>query len=250
MQERLQKILSGAGICSRRAAEKLIESGVVTVNGRAAQLGDRADAEKDVICVRGKRVGGHEALHTIMLYKPVGVVTTMSDEKNRKTVADLVKQCPVRVLPVGRLDQYSEGLLLLTNDGTLLDALTHPRYHVDKTYAVTVRGAAENIAKLSKPMDIDGYRIRPAQVTCRQTQPDGTHLLHITIHEGRNRQIRKMCVQCGFQVLRLCRISIGSLKLDKSLRPGKWRALTEQELGALRREAGLSDAADCKGIQT
>ena len=150
MQERLQKILSGAGICSRRAAEKLIESGAVTVNGRTAQLGDRADVEADVVCVRGKRVGAHEELHTIMLYKPVGVVTTMSDEKKRKTVADLVKQCPVRVLPVGRLDQYSEGLLLLTNDGELLDALTHPRHHVDKTYEVTVRGAAGNIAKLSE----------------------------------------------------------------------------------------------------
>lgn len=244
MQERLQKILSGAGICSRRAAEKLIESGAVTVNGRTAQLGDRADVEADVICVRGKRVGAHEKLHTIMLYKPVGVVTTMSDEKKRKTVADLVKQCPVRVLPVGRLDQYSEGLLLLTNDGELLDALTHPRHHVDKTYEVTVRGAGGDIAKLSEPMDIDGYRIRPAKVTWKKTQPDGTYILHITIHEGRNRQIRKMCAQCGFQVMRLCRISIGPLKLDKSLRPGTWRALTEHELSALRREAGLSNVTD------
>lgn len=243
MQERLQKILSGAGVCSRRTAEKLIECGAVTVNGGTAQLGDRADADADVICVNGKRIGVHEELHTIMLYKPVGVVTTMSDEKNRKTVADLVKQCPVRVLPVGRLDQYSEGLLLLTNDGTLLNALTHPSYHVDKTYMVTVRGAAENIARLSQPMEIDGYRIRPAAVTDRKTLPDGTHILYMTIHEGRNRQIRKMCAQCGLTVIRLCRVSVGSLKLDHSLRPGKWRELTAEELSVLRRQARQSDKA-------
>ena len=239
MQERLQKILSGAGVCSRRTAEKWIESGAVTVNGVTAKLGDRADAAEDVICVNGKRIGAHEALHTIMLYKPVGVVTTMSDEKKRRTVAELVQACPVRVLPVGRLDQYSEGLLLLTNDGRLLHALTHPRHHVDKRYEVTVRGAAENIAKLSAPMEIDGYRIHPAQVSHQKTNADGTHLLHITIHEGRNRQIRKMCAQCGFKVVRLCRLSIGSVTLDPFLRPGKWRTLTESELRSLKIDAGL-----------
>ncbi|MGM9630767.1 pseudouridine synthase [Butyricicoccus sp.] len=236
MQERLQKILSGAGVCSRRAAEKLMESGAVTVNGVTAKPGDRADAQADDIRVNGKRIGGHEELHTIMLYKPAGVVTTMSDEKNRKTVAQLVQRCPVRVLPVGRLDQYSEGLLLLTNDGALLDALTHPRYHVDKTYEVTVRGQEQNLPKLSEPMDIDGYRIRPAQVRVKARQPYGTFVLHMTIHEGRNRQIRKMCAQCGFKVLRLCRISIGALRLDRSLRPGQWRELSEAELALLCRD--------------
>lgn len=236
MQERLQKILSGAGICSRRAAEQLMESGAVTVNGVPAKPGDRADVQLDDIRVNGQKIGQHEALHTIMLYKPAGVVTTMSDEKNRKTVADLVKNCPVRVLPVGRLDQYSEGLLLLTNDGALLDRLTHPRYHVDKLYEVTVRGQRQNLAKLSEPMTIDGYRIRPAQVAVHKIQSDDTFVLHITIHEGRNRQIRKMCAQCGFKVLRLCRLSIGALQLDRSLRPGQWRELSAGELAALRRD--------------
>lgn len=235
MQERLQKILSGAGICSRRAAEKLIDSGAVTINGVTARVGDRADIETDEICLNGKRIGRHEELHTIMLYKPAGVVTTMSDEKNRKTVAQLVKQCPVRVLPVGRLDQYSEGLLLLTNDGAMLDALTHPRYHVDKTYEVTVRGQKENIPRLGKSMEIDSYPIRPAKVKICRSNPDNTHVLHITIHEGRNRQIRKMCAQCGFQVLRLCRVSIGSLKLDKGLRPGHWRELSQEEISMLQK---------------
>lgn len=238
MQERLQKILSGAGICARRAAEKLIASGAVTVNGVTAQVGDRADPETDTICVEGRPVGGHEALHTIMLYKPAGVVTTMSDEKNRRTVAELVRQCPARVLPVGRLDQYSEGLLLLTNDGALLDALTHPRYHVDKTYEVTVRGQQERIPELGKSMNIDGYTIRPAQVKVCRSNPDHTHVLHITIHEGRNRQIRKMCAQCGFRVLRLCRIAVGELKLDKELRPGHWRELTQKEIAALWKKSG------------
>lgn len=240
MQERLQKILSGAGICSRRAAEKLIENGAVTVNGIPAKLGDRADAQTDKICVNGKYIGTHEELHTVMLYKPAGVVTTMSDEKNRKTVAQLVRDCPVRVLPAGRLDQYSEGLLLLTNDGTLLEALTHPRYHVDKRYEVTVRGTNENIAKLSEPMEIDGYQIRPAQVVIKKVNADGTRVLHITIHEGRNRQIRKMCAQCSCKVVRLRRIAIGSLQLDTALRPGQWRELTPEELSILRQNAGLA----------
>lgn len=238
MQERLQKILSGAGICSRRAAEKLIASGAVTINGVIAQIGDRADPAVDTISVNGRTVGEHESLHTIMLYKPAGVVTTMSDEKNRKTVAELVQQCPVRVLPVGRLDQYSEGLLLLTNDGALLDALTHPRYHVDKTYEVIVRGQPEHIPELGKSMKIDGYTIRPAQVKVCRSNPNHTHVLHITIHEGRNRQIRKMCAQCGFRVLRLCRIAVGDLKLDKNLRPGRWRELTQEEITALWEKTG------------
>ena len=243
MQERLQKILSGAGICSRRAAEKLILQGAVTVNGQTAQLGAQADIEQDEICVNGKRVGAHEQLHTIMLYKPAGVVTTMSDEKKRRTTAQLVRGCPVRVLPIGRLDQYSEGMLLLSNDGALIDALTHPRYHVDKTYAVTVRGERENISALAQPMDIDGYTIRPAQVQLKKQLDERTYLLHITIHEGRNRQIRKMCAQCGFQVVKLCRISVGSLQLDRRLRPGQWRELTAQELKQLKNEAGLWENA-------
>ena len=239
MEQRLQKILSGAGICSRRAAEQMLTGGRVTVNGRTAQLGDKADPERDAIAVDGKPVGGRVRAVTIMLNKPAGVVTTMHDEKGRRCVADLVRGGPVRVLPVGRLDQYSEGMLLMTNDGALLAALTHPRNHVDKTYAVTVRGDASRIQDLSKPMVIDGYRIRPAQVKTKKMGTDGVHELHITIHEGRNRQIRKMCAQCGFKVLRLCRIAMGPLRLENSLRPGHWRELTAAEMQALRRASGL-----------
>lgn len=241
MQERLQKILSGAGICSRRTAEKWMESGAVTVNGIPAKPGDRADVQQDIICVNGRRIGGREEKHTIMLYKPVGVVTTMSDEKNRKTVADLVRECPVRVLPVGRLDQYSEGLLIMTNDGALLDALTHPRYHVDKTYEVTVRGSQQNIRLLSQPMEIDGHAIRPAKVVVQQRRSDDVYVLHLTIHEGRNRQIRKMCSQNGLRVLRLCRICVGSLTLDRTLRPGHWRELTAEECALLREETRMQE---------
>lgn len=233
MEQRLQKIISGAGICSRRAAEKLLEQGRVTVNGQTAGLGDRADEDIDEILVDGKKIGGHERKLTIMLNKPAGVVTTMKDEKGRRTVAELVKNCPVRVLPVGRLDQYSEGLLLMSSDGELIYTLTHPKHEIAKRYEVTVCGDRENIASLSEPMDIDGYRIKPAIVKTIKTLPNGDILLSVTIHEGRNRQIRKMCRQCSLKVIRLKRVAEGELALDKRLKPGQWRALTEGELDKL-----------------
>lgn len=237
MEQRLQKILSGAGVCSRRAAEKLLEQGEVTVNGQVAGLGDRANPERDAICVRGVPVGKHEKICTIMLHKPAGVVTTMHDEKGRKSVAELVRDCPARVLPVGRLDQYSEGLLLMSNDGELIYQLTHPKHQIDKRYEVTVRGERRRIAELSQPMVIEGYRIRPAEVEILQTKDNGDVLLAITIHEGRNRQIRRMCQQCGLRVLRLKRVTEGSIALDPRLRPGQWRELTPAEIAQLREQS-------------
>lgn len=233
MEQRLQKILSGAGICSRRAAERLLEEGHVTVNGRTAQLGEKADPERDEIAVDGTPVGGHERTMTIMLNKPAGVVTTMHDEKGRRSVADLVQRCPVRVLPVGRLDQYSEGLLLLSNDGELIHRLTHPRHEITKRYEVTVRGDEAGIPRLSRPMVIEGYRIRPAEVKRLHRLDNGDWVLSIGIHEGRNRQIRRMCAQCGLRVIRLKRVAEGRLVLDPKLAPGKWRELSAEELRLL-----------------
>ncbi len=229
MEQRLQKIISGAGICSRRAAEALLEQGKVTVNGKTASLGDKADPEIDDIRVGGRKVGGHERKMTIMLHKPAGYVTTMRDEKGRKDVAQLVSGCPVRVLPVGRLDQYSEGLLLMSSDGDLIYRLTHPKHEISKRYEVTVRGDKANIDGLSREMDIDGYTIRPAQVKTLKTLPNGDFLLSVTIHEGRNRQIRKMCAQCSLRVIRLKRVAEGALTLDRRLKPGQWRELTAAE---------------------
>ncbi|MFQ9974981.1 MAG: pseudouridine synthase [Butyricicoccus sp.] len=164
MEERLQKLLAQAGLCSRREAERWIDDGRVTVNGKKASVGDKADPRRDKIFVDGKPIGGAEEKVYLMLYKPRGYVTTMKDEHGRKTVADLVRGCGARVVPVGRLDYNSEGLLLLTNDGDLLNALTHPRHEVEKHYEVRVRGNLENIPKLAEPMEIDGYSIRPATV--------------------------------------------------------------------------------------
>ena len=233
MEQRLQKILSGAGICSRRAAERLLEEGRVTVNGHTARLGDKADPTSDKIAVDGNPVGGHERPMTIMLNKPAGVVTTMHDEKGRRSVADLVRDCPVRVLPVGRLDQYSEGLLLLSNDGELIHRLTHPRHEITKRYEVTVCGDEAGIPKLSQPMEIEGYRIRPAEVSILRRLDNGDRVLSIGIHEGRNRQIRRMCEQCGLRVIRLKRVAEGTLRLDPRLASGRWRALTEEEIRQL-----------------
>lgn len=237
MEQRLQKILSGAGICSRRAAEQMLTGGRVTVNGRTAQLGDKADPERDQIAVDGKPVGGAVRAVTIMLNKPAGVVTTMHDEKGRRCVADLVRGCPVRVLPVGRLDQYSEGLLLLSSDGALIQRLTHPKHEITKRYEVTVRGDASGIPKLSEPMVIEGYRIRPAAVSVLRRLDNGDTVLSIGIHEGRNRQIRRMCAQCGLRVIRLKRVAEGRLTLDPSLAPGKWRELTAREMQILSDDA-------------
>ena len=163
MEERLQKLLAQAGLCSRREAERWITDGRVTVNGRTASVGDKADLRRDKIMVDGRPLGGSEEKRYLMLYKPRGYVTTLKDERGRKTVADLVRGCGARVVPVGRLDYNSEGLLLLTNDGDLVNGLTHPRHEVEKHYEVRVRGNMDNIPRLSEPMELDGYAIRPAR---------------------------------------------------------------------------------------
>ena len=227
MEERLQKLLAQAGLCSRREAERWIDDGRVTVNGKKASVGDKADPRRDKIFVDGKPIGGAEEKVYLMLYKPRGYVTTMKDEHGRKTVADLVRGCGARVVPVGRLDYNSEGLLLLTNDGDLLNALTHPRHEVEKHYEVRVRGNLENIPKLAEPMEIDGYSIRPATVVTID-RDEISAKLRLTIHEGRNRQIRKMCEKCGLEVRRLKRVAMGTMPLDPHLKSGAWRELTER----------------------
>ena len=236
MEQRLQKILAQVGLCSRREAEKWIEDGRVTVNGRPAALGDRADPHVACIAVDGRPISALEEKKYLMLYKPRGCVTTLQDERGRKTVADLTRSCGVRVVPVGRLDYNSEGLLLLTNDGALVYALTHPRHEVDKHYEARVRGRLDNIPCLSAPMQIDGYMIRPAQVEILE-QNETSAKLRLTIHEGRNRQIRKMCEQCGLEVRRLKRVAIGTLALDPGLKSGAWRELTADEIAYLQETA-------------
>lgn len=233
MRERLQKLISSAGICSRRAAEELILSGRVTVNGREAQLGDSADPVTDTVCVDGRRLTDDNRKVYIMLNKPKGYVTTLSDEKGRPCVSELVKDVGVRLYPVGRLDMYSEGLLLMTNDGELANRLMHPSGEVRKTYRAWIQGSVSPSAleTLGSALNIDGYIIKPAEVSVAERH-DAYTVLEISIHEGRNRQIRKMCELAGLKLSRLMRISEGSLRLG-DLKPGKWRTLSEEELHKL-----------------
>ena len=204
---RLQKHLSTCGIASRRKAEELIEQGKVKVNGRIATLGDKVDPKRDKVTVRGKTVVAVNEKVYIMLNKPRGYVTTMKDEYDRKCVNDLVKDVGVKVFPVGRLDRDSEGLLIMTNDGELANSITHPSKHVNKTYRVTVGGAVndEQIAKLSDGILLDGRKTQPCDVFVVERKPDRT-MLNFIIHEGRNRQIRRMCEVVGLEVLRLKRL--------------------------------------------
>lgn len=234
MTERVQKILSARGVASRRAAEQLIQQGRVTVNGAVAKLGQCADPEKDQICLDGKPIPTGEKLVYIMLNKPRGFVTTLSDEKGRRTAADLVADCGTRVYPVGRLDLSSEGLLLFTNDGAFADAMMHPKHQVNKTYMVWVTGyTPEGFARLQQPISLDGYTIRAPQVRQWTVQGDQARL-EITIHEGRNRQVRRMCNAAGMHVTRLRRIGEGKLQLG-DLAVGKWRYLTEAEVEMLKK---------------
>ncbi len=230
MTERVQKIIAAAGLMSRRAAEEAITAGRVSVNGRTVALGEQADAQLDRICLDGEPLRAPEEKVYLMLHKPRGVVTTMSDEKGRRTVAGLVKRVGVRVVPVGRLDLDSEGLLLMTNDGDFLNRVTHPSHEVDKGYQVWVSGfdPASSVSALEKPMTIDGVSLRPATVRLLQSEGDRARL-SVTIHEGRNRQVRKMCEAVGLRVTRLLRVSEGSLRLG-DLAPGKWRYLTKEEI--------------------
>ncbi len=234
MTERLQKILSARGLCSRRKAEELISQGLVTCNGVTARLGDSADPDTDEILVDGKPLPSAAGFVYIMLNKPRGYVTTLSDEKGRKNAAQLVSDCGARVYPVGRLDMDSEGLLIFTNDGEFANSLMHPKHEVNKTYRVTVAGYSEEaFEKLKLPVVLDGYRIRKPGVSLIRAGEDGTALLEVTIHEGRNRQVRRMCAMAGMEVRRLQRIAEGSLALGK-LPKGAWRHLTQEEVKALR----------------
>ena len=235
MKERLQKIISASGLMSRRAAEELIAAGKVSVNGVTAALGDKAEAGVDQILVDGKALPSAGEKLYIMLNKPRGYVTTLSDEKGRKNVTELIKELGTRLYPVGRLDMYSEGLLLMTNDGDFANLLMHPSHEIDKCYHTWVKGEDMGwaVELLRCPMEIDGYVTSPAEVNILELKGEGA-LLAITIHEGRNRQVRKMCEAAGLKVTRLMRVSEGGVELG-TLKSGKWRRLTEEELDMLRK---------------
>ena len=235
MTERLQKILSGRGVCSRRKAEEYITAGRVCVNGIPAKLGDAADPDLDEITLDGKALPSASEYVYIMLNKPRGFVTTLSDEKGRKNAAQLVADCGTRVYPVGRLDMDSEGLLLFTNDGEFANLLMHPKHEVNKTYHVVVTGySTENLEKLAQPVTLDGYTIRKPEVRLLKMLADGKAVLSVTIHEGRNRQVRRMCDLAGMRVTRLIRMSEGALQLG-NLPLGKWRHLTPAEVERLKK---------------
>ena len=233
MRQRLQKILSARGVASRRRSEEMIQNGQVTVNGIAASLGDSADPETDEIRVNGQLLPGGQQSVYILLNKPRGYVTTLSDEKGRPNAAQLVADCGIRVYPVGRLDMDSEGLLLFTNDGAFANALTHPKQEVEKVYEVWVSGYYPGgEEKMSRPIVLDGYRIRPPKVTLLSVR-EAKAKLRVTIHEGRNRQIRRMCEAAGMRCTRLKRIQEGNLLLGDP--PcGHWRYLTPEEIAELK----------------
>ena len=233
MEERLQKLLSSAGADSRRASEQYILAGRVTINGRPAVLGQRADPERDDIRVDGAPLNPTPRPVYLMLNKPRGYVTTLSDEQGRPTVAQLVADAGARVYPVGRLDLDSEGLLLMTNDGALTQRLLHPSHEISKTYHVWVYGPVSGAAeKLAAIRDLRGEPIRPAQVRVLR-QGEKTAEYAITIHEGKNRQIRRMCARCDLKVKRLRRVREHTLELG-DLPAGQWRYLTEEEVASLR----------------
>ena len=242
--ERLQKILSQAGIASRRASEQLMIEGRVTVNGATIrELGTKADAGHDDIRVDGRRIKIPERHLYVLLNKPRGYVTTRSDPQKRPTVIDLLVGVREYLYPVGRLDYDSEGLLILTNDGDLAARLTHPRHGVARVYEVVVRGEPDphDMSRLTKGVSIDGHRTKPAEVVSL-----GPSRLRITVREGRNRQVRKMCDAIGHPVAELRRVAIGPLR-DPKLKVGSWRLLSAQEVERLRRatvqagEAAISD---------
>lgn len=232
---RLQKVLADCGIASRRKSEELISSGIVKVNGVLAKIGDKVDPIKDRITVSGRKVfcSKPNKVYYIMLNKPRGFITTMSDEMDRKCVAELVCDIPARIYPVGRLDRESEGLLLMTNDGVFANNIIHPSKHISKTYRVTIKPSIneEQLSKLRNGIEIDGKMTAPAEVYIISRYPERV-VIEIVLHEGRNRQIRKMCESLNLEVARLKRISIGNIKLGM-LQPGKWRELTSEEIKSL-----------------
>lgn len=236
---RVQKLISQSGLCSRRKAEELIEKGEVTINGRVCSLGDKAGLN-DVVAVSGKRIGSvPREKRYIMLNKPRGYITTMSDEQGRRIAADLLVGVEERVVPVGRLDRNSEGLLLFTNDGEFANEITHPSKHVSKTYRVTIDGkvSEEQIMQLTAGVELDDGKVTlPCSVEVLAEEPERT-VLRITIKQGLNRQIRRMCAAVGLEVGRLRRTAIGGVKLGM-LKTGEWRDLTKEELRILRAAIG------------
>ena len=237
---RIQKVLSEQGYCSRRAAEQIIREGRVKVNGHPVGLGDKMDPNRDVLSVDGQRVWlqKKQEMCYLMLHKPRGYVTTTSDELGRKTVMDLVADYPVRVFPVGRLDKDSEGMILLTNDGSFANLMMHPSHGVSKLYRVTVhpRATEEQVVALSEGVVLDyGVRTQPAVINVVTDEP-GRTVLEMTIKEGKNRQIRRMCEAVGLEVVRLRRSAMGAVKLGM-LQPGQYRELTRSEVNALRAAA-------------
>ena len=239
---RLQKFLAECGVASRRKSEELIAQKHVKVNGKIAQIGDCVDPRRDKIFVKGKRIQNKPNSKVyIMLHKPRGYVSTMSDEMGRKSVADLVSGMPVRLFPVGRLDRDSEGMILMTNDGEFANKITHPSNHIPKTYRVTVRNkiTEDQLASLAAGVEIDGQTTAPAEVNEVLISPERS-VFEITIYEGRNRQIRKMCELLELEVSRLKRIKIGQLKLGM-LQPGKYRELDEKDIRKIFTSAKKSE---------
>jgi 23S rRNA pseudouridine2605 synthase len=243
VEVRLQKILSSAGVSSRRAAERLIQDGRVSVNGRTmTELGTKADPARDIVKVDGRRIATATELRYVLLYKPLGVVTTRSDPQGRPTVITLLGSTAHYVYPVGRLDYDTEGLLLLTNDGELAARLTHPRHEVPKVYEARVRGIPDpqSLDQLTRGIPLDGRRTAPALIRRLDRAPagrSGNALLEITIREGRNRQVRRMLEAVGHPVVALRRVQFGPLR-DPRMKPGMFRELTAREIRALKDAAG------------
>ena len=235
MTQRIQKIIASRGIASRRKAEELISAGRVTCNGCVCLLGESADPDVDIILLDGKPLPSGGEYTYIMLHKPRGYVTTLSDEKGRKDITSLIADCKQRVYPVGRLDMDSEGLLLLTNDGDFANKLMHPKHEINKTYHAYVKSFSQDkLSRFNQPITLDGYTIKQPDVKLISADEQGNALLEIIIHEGRNRQVRRMCAIAGMPVQRLIRIAEGDVKIGK-LPLGKWRNLTAEELESLLR---------------
>ena len=237
---RLQKYLSECAVASRRKSEELIANGRVKVNGVVAQIGDKISPKHDTVTVNGKKVikPGKDKMY-IMLHKPRGFITTMSDEMDRKCVAELIKDVSARVYPIGRLDRDSEGMLLFTNDGEFANAMMHPSKHVSKTYRVTVRPfvTEEQLTAITQGIMIDDRKTAPAEVRV-VTKEENRTVLEMVLYEGRNREIRKMCEELGLEVARLKRTAVGSVKLGR-LKQGAWRELSDDEVRKLMLAAGM-----------